>query len=282
MYFCNTILVEKMIGFANAKINLGLNVLYKRADGFHELESVFYPVNIFDSLEILDADELKFSVYGIEIPGDANDNLCIKAFNLLKAEFNISNVHIHLLKNIPFGAGLGGGSSDAALTLKMLNQKFDLNLSDAQLETYAAQLGSDCAFFIKNSAQLATGRGEILKPIDLDLNKKSFLLIKPNFGISTKEAYANIRTNDKNESNEQIVLDRVEDWQGRLKNDFEEALFPKYPVLAEIKNQLYEQSAIYAAMSGSGSTMFGIFENENAAQKARAFFENSDYQLFIA
>lgn len=282
MYFCNTILVEKMIGFANAKINLGLNVLYKRADGFHELESVFYPVNIFDSLEILDADELKFSVYGIEIPGDANDNLCIKAFNLLKAEFNISNVHIHLLKNIPFGAGLGGGSSDAALTLKMLNQKFDLNLSDAQLETYAAQLGSDCAFFIKNSAQLATGRGEILKPIDLDLNKKSFLLIKPNFGISTKEAYANIRTNDKNESNEQIVLDRVEDWQGRLKNDFEEALFPKYPVLAEIKNQLYEQSAIYAAMSGSGSTMFGIFENENTAQKAKAFFENSDYQLFIA
>lgn len=271
-----------MIGFANAKINLGLNVLYKRADGFHELESVFYPVNIFDSLEILDADELKFSVYGIEIPGDANDNLCIKAFNLLKAEFNISNVHIHLLKNIPFGAGLGGGSSDAALTLKMLNQKFDLNLSDAQLETYAAQLGSDCAFFIKNSAQLATGRGEILKPIDLDLNKKSFLLIKPNFGISTKEAYANIRTNDKNESIEQIVLDRVEDWQGRLKNDFEEALFPKYPVLAEIKNQLYEQSAIYAAMSGSGSTMFGIFENENTAQKAKAFFENSDYQLFIA
>lgn len=282
MYFCNTILVEKMIGFANAKINLGLNVLYKRADGFHELESVFYPVNIFDSLEILDADELKFSVYGIEIPGDANDNLCIKAFNLLKAEFNISNVHIHLLKNIPFGAGLGGGSSDAALTLKMLNQKFDLNLSDTQLETYAAQLGSDCAFFIKNSAQLATGRGEILKPIDLDLNKKSFLLIKPNFGISTKEAYANIRTNDKNESIEQIVLNRVEDWQGRLKNDFEEALFPKYPVLAEIKKQLYEQSAIYAAMSGSGSTMFGIFENENAAQKAKSFFENLDYQLFIA
>ncbi len=282
MYFCNTILVEKMIGFANAKINLGLNVLYKRADGFHELESVFYPVNIFDSLEILDADELKFSVYGIEIPGDANDNLCIKAFNLLKAEFNISNVHIHLLKNIPFGAGLGGGSSDAALTLKMLNQKFDLNLSDAQLETYAAQLGSDCAFFIKNSAQLATGRGEILKPVSLDLSKKSFLLIKPNFGISTKEAYANIRTNDKNESIEQIVLNRVEDWQGRLKNDFEVALFPKYPVLDEIKKQLYEQSAIYAAMSGSGSTMFGIFENENAAQKAKSFFENSDYQLFIA
>jgi 4-diphosphocytidyl-2-C-methyl-D-erythritol kinase len=282
MYFCNTILVEKMIGFANAKINLGLNVLYKRADGFHELESVFYPVNIFDSLEILDANELKFSVYGIEIPGDLNDNLCIKAFNLLKSEFNISNVHIHLLKNVPFGAGLGGGSSDAALTLKMLNQKFELNLNDTQLENYAAQLGSDCAFFIKNSAQLATGRGENLKPIDLDLNEKSFLLIKPNFGISTKEAYANIRTNDNNEPIEQIVLNRVEDWQGRLKNDFEEALFPKYPVLAQIKNQLYEHSAIYAAMSGSGSTMFGIFENENAAQNAKAFFGQFDYQIFIA
>ncbi len=282
MYFCNTILVEKMIGFANAKINLGLNVLYKRADGFHELESVFYPVNIFDSLEILDAKELKFSVYGIDIPGDANDNLCIKAFKLLQSEFNIENVHIHLLKNIPFGAGLGGGSSDAALTLKMLNQKFELKLADDQLQAYAADLGSDCAFFIKNSAQLAKGRGEILNSVTIDLSQKSFLLIKPNFGISTKEAYANIRTNDKNESIEQIVSNRVEDWKGRLKNDFEEALFPKYPVLAQIKNQLYEQSAIYAAMSGSGSTMFGIFENEKAAQKAKAFFEQFNYQLFIA
>lgn len=282
MYFCNTILVEKMLEFANAKINLGLNVLYKRADGFHELESVFYPVNIFDAIEILDAKDLQFSVYGIDIPGDSLDNLCIKAFKLLQAEHNIDNVHIHLLKNIPFGAGLGGGSSDAAVVLKMLNKKFDLNLSIEQLENYAAQLGSDCAFFIKNSAQLASGRGEILKPVDLDLSKKSFLLIKPNFGISTKEAYANIRTNDKNESIEQIIKNRVEEWQGRLKNDFEEALFPKYPILAQIKNQLYEQSAIYAAMSGSGSTMFGIFEDQKSARKAEAFFEQFDYQLFIA
>lgn len=282
MYFCNTILVENMIEFANAKINLGLNVLYKRADGFHELESVFYPVNIFDSIEILDSNELRFSVYGIDIPGDTSDNLCIKAFKLLQSEFKIDNVHIHLLKNIPFGAGLGGGSSDAAVVLKMLNTKFDLKLSIEQLENYAAQLGSDCAFFIKNSAQLASGRGEILKELNLDLSQKSFLLIKPNFGISTKEAYANIRTNDKNESIEQIISDRVEEWQARLKNDFEEALFPKYPILAQIKNQLYENSAIYASMSGSGSTMFGIFEDELSAQKAKAFFEQFDYQLFIA
>lgn len=282
MYFCNTILVEKMLEFANAKINLGLNVLYKRADGFHELESVFYPVNIFDSIEILDAEELQFSVYGIDIPGDSNDNLCIKAFKLLQAEHHISNVHIHLLKNIPFGAGLGGGSADAAVVLKMLNKKFQLNLSIAELEAYAAQLGSDCTFFIKNSAQLARGRGEILESIDLDLSQKSFLLIKPNFGISTKEAYENIRVNDKNEPIREIVGARVEDWAGRLKNDFEVALFPKYPSLAKIKNELYEQGAIYASMSGSGSTMFGIFNEQNSALKAKTFFEQFDYQLFIS
>lgn len=282
MYFCNTILVEKMLEFANAKINLGLNVLYKRADGFHELESVFYPVNIFDSIEILDAEELRFSVYGINIPGDASDNLCIKAFKLLQAEHHISNVHIHLLKNIPFGAGLGGGSADAAVVLKMLNKKFQLNLNVEQLEKYAAQLGSDCAFFIKNSAQLARGRGEILESVDLDLSQKSFLLIKPNFGISTKEAYENIRTNDKNEPIREIVSARVEDWAGRLKNDFEEALFPKYPSLAKIKNELYEQGAIYASMSGSGSTMFGIFNDPKSTLQAKAFFEQFDYQLFLA
>lgn len=282
MYFCNTILVEKMLEFANAKINLGLNVLYKRADGFHELESVFYPVNIFDAIEILDAKNLQFSVYGIDIPGDSLDNLCVKAFKLLQADHHIENVHIHLLKNIPFGAGLGGGSSDAAVVLKMLNKKFDLHLSLEQLENYAAQLGSDCAFFIKNSAQLARGRGEILETVDLDLGQKSFLLIKPNFGISTKEAYENIRTNVKNEPIIEIVSNRVEDWAGRLKNDFEEALFPKYPTLAKIKNELYEQGAIYASMSGSGSTMFGIFKDLNSAHKAKSFFEQFDYQLFIA
>lgn len=282
MYFCNTILVEKMLDFANAKVNLGLNVLYKRADGFHELESIFYPVNIFDAIEILDAKNLQFSVYGIDIPGDSLDNLCVKAFKLLQADHHIENVHIHLLKNIPFGAGLGGGSSDAAVVLKMLNKKFDLHLSLEQLENYAAQLGSDCAFFIKNSAQLARGRGEILETVDLDLGQKSFLLIKPNFGISTKEAYENIRTNVKNEPIIEIVSNRVEDWAGRLKNDFEEALFPKYPTLAKIKNELYEQGAIYASMSGSGSTMFGIFKDLNSAHKAKSFFEQFDYQLFIA
>ena len=262
MYFCNTILVEKMLDFANAKINLGLNVLYKRADGFHELESVFYPVNIFDSLEILDAKELKFSVYGIDIPGDANDNLCIKAFKLLQAEHNIDNVHIHLLKNIPFGAGLGGGSSDAAVVLKMLNKKFDLNLSIEQLENYAAQLGSDCAFFIKNSAQLASGRGEILKPVDLDLSKKSFLLIKPNFGISTKEAFSGLSPKLSNQDLVEVLKSPVESWRGVVKNDFELSLFPKFPVLEKIKNDLYHFGAKYASMSGSGSTMFGIFEPE--------------------
>lgn len=251
-----------MIGFPNAKINIGLNVVEKRLDGFHNLETIFYPVNIFDSLEILDAKELSFHAYGLQIPSSSSDNLCMKAFKLMKEKFGIPNLEIHLLKNIPFGAGLGGGSSDAAWMLKMINEKFELNLLNPDLENFAAELGSDCPFFIENSAQYASGRGEILEPIGLVLQNYSFALIKPNFGISTKEAFSELLPKPSNQDLRELVKLPLESWRGVIKNDFEESLFPKFPALEKIKNDLYQRGAIYASMSGSGSIMFGIFKPE--------------------
>ncbi len=258
-----------MVRFPNAKINIGLNVTEKRLDGFHNLETIFYPVNIFDSLEIIEADELKFFSYGNEIPGNAEDNICVKAYFLVKGHFEIPPVHIHLLKNIPHGAGLGGGSSDGASVLMMLNEKFSLNLSATQLEELALGLGSDCPFFIRNSAQYATGRGEIFQPVDLDLKKYTFALIKPNFGISTKEAFSGLKPRPSGHDLRELVKMPIESWRGLIKNDFEESLFPKFPQLEEIKNELYRRGAIYASMSGSGSTLYGIFEpNFNAKFEA--------------
>ena len=265
-----------MIGFPNAKINIGLNVVEKRLDGFHNLETIFYPVDIFDSLEIIEAKELSFHSYGLNIPGDSQDNLCLKAFRLMKEKFGIPNLEIHLLKNIPFGAGLGGGSADAAWTLKMINEKFELNLSIPDLENFAAELGSDCAFFIRNSAQFATGRGEILSPIELDLHNYTFALIKPNFGISTKEAFSGLSVKASGQDLQELVKQPLESWRGAIKNDFEESLFPKYPVLQNIKNELYENGAKYASMSGSGSTMFGIFPKD----KKSCFTSYPDAQVF--
>ncbi len=248
-----------MIGFPNAKINIGLNVVEKRSDGFHNLETIFYPVNIFDSIEILDSPELQFQSYHLNIPGESLNNLCVRAYQLLASEFAIPPVQIHLLKNIPFGAGLGGGSADAAWVLKMLNEKFELNISLKKLEELAAELGSDCAFFIRNSAQFASGRGEILEPIDLDLQKYTFALIKPNFGISTKEAFSGLQPKPSQQNLKELVKLPIEDWRGVLKNDFEDCLFPKFPVLEKIKRELYDRGALYASMSGSGSTLYGIF-----------------------
>ncbi len=249
-----------MIGFPNAKINIGLNVVEKRLDGFHNLETIFYPVDIFDSLEILEAKELSFHSYGLQIPGSGSENLCVKAFLLMKEKFGIPNLEIHLLKNIPFGAGLGGGSADAAWMLKMINEKFELNLSNPDLEKFAAELGSDCPFFIKNSAQYASGRGEILSPTNLVLQNYSFALIKPNFGISTKEAFSGLLPKPSSQDLRSLVMQPIETWKQHIKNDFEDSLFLKYPELQKLKNLLYERGAKYASMSGSGSTIFGIFE----------------------
>ena len=223
-----------MIAFPPCKINLGLTILSKREDGFHNLETIFYLVQWADILEIIPSTETIFSSSGIPIPDDGSDNLCLKAYKLLKCDFKIPPVKIHLHKIIPIGAGLGGGSSDAAYTLRLLNSIFRLSLSNNQLKQYAAKLGSDCSFFVEDHPMIGTGKGEILEPIELSLKKYYLVLIKPPIHVSTKEAYSDIRSRQpKNKLREVIQLPMLE-WKNLLKNDFEESVFKKYPEIEKI------------------------------------------------
>ena len=249
-----------MVVFPNAKINLGLNIVKKRQDGYHELETFFYPVPWQEALEIVEAEKTKVAVSGIEVPNDG-DNIVLKAYQLLKSDYDLSPVQIHLHKVIPIGAGLGGGSADAAFTLKLLNNLFELGLSDTQQMKYAVSLGADCAFFIKNKPMLATGIGEQLTEVEISLEGKFILLVYPDIHISTKEAFSNITPQNPTIRIHQILTkEKIHDWKHMLKNDFEPGLFEKYPILRELKQQLYDSGAIYASMSGSGSCMYGIFE----------------------
>ena len=247
-----------MIIYPNAKINIGLNVLEKRADGYHDLSSVFYPVKeLSDILEILPASGFSFSSSGIAIPG--NSNICAKAFDLLKADFGIGNVKIHLHKQIPIGAGLGGGSADGAFTLKALNELFELKLSNAELEKYALQLGADCPFFIDNSPKYVTGKGGKMDEIDLDLSAYELKFIFPELHISTAEAYAGIIPQLPKTNLLDLISQPLEIWKGKVKNDFEISAFAKHQKLKLMKEQLYADGAIYASMSGSGSVLYGVF-----------------------
>lgn len=260
-----------MIVFPKAKINLGLNIVSKREDGYHNIESCFYPIPWRDSLEVIEAASFAFHSYGLEIPGDTSSNLCVKAYEILKADFNIPPVEIHLLKNIPMGAGLGGGSADGAFTLKMLNELFELGLSDLQLEAYALQLGSDCTFFIKNQPAIARGRGEQLKPIDLDLSGYYLAIHNPGIHISTKEAYAGVNPHQPESSVSEIIQKPIESWKDTLLNDFEASIFPNHPEIEQLKKEMYDAGAIYASMTGSGSTVYGVFENK---------IENTQWKFF--
>ena len=247
-----------MIVYPNAKINIGLNVLEKQADGYHKLSSVFYPVNeLCDMLEILPAKHFSFSSSGIAIPG--NSNICVKAFELLKADFEIANVIMHLHKQIPIGAGLGGGSADGAFALKALNEIFKLELSNIELEGYALQLGADCPFFIENSPKYITGIGEIMRNINLDLSSYKLKFIFPELHISTAEAYGGIIPSQPKTILLDLINQPIENWKKSVKNDFEVAAFAKYPELAKMKEQLYADGAIYASMTGSGSVIYGVF-----------------------
>lgn len=248
-----------MIFFPNAKINIGLNVVSVRPDGFRNLESCFYPVNWLDALEMVPAEELQFNLSGIPVPGDPSTNLCLKAYHLLQADHGIPPVNMHLHKNIPIGAGLGGGSADAAFALRLLNELFNLGLGPEALENYARQLGSDCAFFIRNKPVFATGRGDEFRPVDLDLAGYSCLLVYPDLHITTAEAYGLVVPQKPQAPLLDLLQQDVGSWRQQVRNDFEAALFPRYPQLARIKDQLYGAGALYAAMSGSGSTIFGLF-----------------------
>ena len=250
-----------MVSFPPCKINLGLHVIEKRPDGYHNLETCFYPVPWTDILEIFPSNAFSFTSSGAEIPGDAGKNLCVQAYDLLKKDFTIPPVRIHLHKVIPTGSGLGGGSSDGSHTLRLLNEMFELKLTPKQLSGYASQLGSDCAFFLQDEPQLAKGRGEILDGVYISLKGKFLLIVKPDVHVSTAEAYAGIRPKRPDHALME-VLDRLtlNEWKSFLKNDFEPTVFQKYPSIEAAKQKLYSLGAIYASMSGSGAAVFGIFE----------------------
>ncbi|MEN9697256.1 MAG: hypothetical protein RLZ56_677 [Bacteroidota bacterium] len=261
-----------MIAFPNCKINLGLSIIAKRADGYHELETVFYPVALKDMVEIVHSESketvVNFTQTGIAIPGDATQNLCVKAYHLLKQDFpQIPAVKIHLHKHIPMGAGLGGGSSDGTAVLLLLNQQFNLGLNTNQLIDYAAQLGSDCPFFVHNTACHATGRGELLQPIACDLSHYKIALVHPAIHVSTAWAFNQLHPHLKTKSIAEIVAQPIATWKQDLINDFEAPIFEAHPILAKVKTQLYEQGAIYASMSGSGSSFFGLFPTDQSLSK---------------
>lgn len=257
-----------MISFPNCKINLGLNITAKRNDGYHDLETVFIPVGIKDAIEVIHADNsnesLQYSSNGIPVDADPSHNLCVKAYYLLKKDFpDLPPAKLHLYKMIPLGAGLGGGSADGAFTLKLLNTKFNLGLSTEQLIGYALQLGSDCPFFIYNKPCFATGRGEIFEPVDIDLSNYKFLIVNPGIHIPTREAFAQLTPAMPAVSIKEAIKQSIDSWKDLLKNDFEVPVFKNYPEIKKIKDELYSAGAAFASMSGSGSTVYGMFEKKS-------------------
>ena len=254
-----------MITFPNAKINLGLNIVEKRPDGYHDLETIFYPINLQDALEVTRREnndkEYTLHISGAPLEGEPEDNLVVKAYKLLKKDYpGLLPVDIHMYKHIPAGAGLGGGSSDAACMIKLLNDKFSLGLSTERMEEYAVKLGADCAFFIRNKPVFATGIGNLFEPVELSLKGYHIILIKPDIFVSTRDAFAEIKPVRPAVSLKEIVKQPMETWKNSMKNDFEDSVFKKFPEIAAIKDELYDLGAVYAAMSGSGSSVYGIFK----------------------
>ena len=270
-----------MIIYPNAKINLGLNVVEKRKDGYHNLETVFYPIPLQDALEIKTLETGRVPEYGYELKvtgtildGTPDDNLIVKAYKLLKADFDLPPVSLYLYKHIPTGAGLGGGSSDAAFVIKCLNEKFSLGLTDEAMESYAVRLGADCAFFIKDKPVFATGIGNEFHAIDLSLAGKTMVLVKPDVFVSTRDAYSNVVPQHPKASLPELLKRPIEEWKDTVVNDFEQSVFPKYPEIAAIKDKLYDLGAVYASMSGSGSSVYGIFNSavDNVDEKFAGYF----------
>ena len=262
-----------MVVFPNAKINLGLNILRKRADGFHDLSTIFYPIPLQDVLEIVPqqqrdakADVVLYST-GLAVVGNIDNNICVKAYRLLKADFpNLPAIALHLHKIIPMGAGMGGGSADGAFTLRLLNEQFQLQLTQAQLINYALQLGSDCPFFIINKPAIGKGRGEDLNPVQLDLSAYSIAIVNPGIHVPTGWAFQQIKPGLPRYDCALVIQDAPDTWRGRLINDFEAPIVAHYPEIGKAIEILYAQGAVYAAMSGSGSTVFGIFPKTGTPQ----------------
>ena len=251
-----------MITYPNAKLNLGLNVVEKRADGFHNIETIFLPIGLSDAIEFVESgnEEIQFSNSGILVDCKTEQNLILKAYQLLKSDFDIPCLNVHLHKVIPFGAGLGGGSADASFMLKSLNSVYNLGLSKEELKTYASQLGSDCAFFIDNVPCYGEGKGDELSPINVLLKDYFLVLIKPDVNVSTPDAYRYVKPVNPVEKLKDLISLPIDQWKDKVKNDFENSVFPQFPVIKEIKDDLYRMGAIYASMSGSGASVFGIFK----------------------
>ncbi|MDR0895705.1 MAG: 4-(cytidine 5'-diphospho)-2-C-methyl-D-erythritol kinase [Prevotellaceae bacterium] len=252
-----------MLTFPNAKINLGLNVVAKRPDGYHDLETVFYPIPLTDALEVTlrsdSADRCRLYQSGVPVAGNAADNLVVRAYHLLDERFGLPPIDIYLYKQIPTGAGLGGGSADGAYMLKLLNERFALQLTDSELEGYAALLGADCAFFIDNMPVYAQGIGNVFSPACVWLRGYQLVIVKPDVSVSTREAFARITPRRPEVSVLEVVERPIHEWRDALVNDFEASIFPQYPVIGRIKEELYRQGAVYASMSGSGSAVYGLF-----------------------
>lgn len=256
-----------MIVFPNAKINIGLNVVERRSDGYHNLETIFYPIKIYDALEVVLSDELRFTSSGNFIPGNSDDNLCLKAYHLIKKDFDLPPVNVHLHKNIPIGAGLGGGSADAGFFIKLLNEVSGLNLSIEKMQTYARQLGADCAFFIDNKPVFAFEKGDQFEEIPLDLSACYLVLVMPPIHVSTAEAYGGVQPERSEFDFRSAIQLPIEEWKAVVKNDFEKSVFRHYPEILSIKEALYKQGALYVSMSGSGAAVFGIFNKKPDLQE---------------
>lgn len=268
-----------MITFPNAKINLGLNIVERRPDGYHNIETVFFPIPLNDILEIVPADEVSLTCYGNSVDCPPERNLVMRAYRMMQERFDLPPVAIHLYKHIPDGAGLGGGSSDAAHTLLMLNKMFDLGLGDDELASMAVTLGADCAFFIYNRPMLATGIGDVMSPVEVSLQGKTLLLVKPPVGVDTRTAYSRVVPAPETVNLASTIAQPVESWDGLLVNDFEPSVFAALPQLWLIKANLLDAGAEYAAMSGSGSTVFGIFNSDKLAEAAADNF--ADCATFV-
>lgn len=262
-----------MIAFPNAKINIGLNIISRREDGYHNLSSCFLPIDWKDALEIVPAKSFEFRTSGLDIPGNEESNLCVRAYQLLKVDYNISPVHMHLHKVLPMGAGLGGGSADGAFALRLLNDLFELEISQSQLETYAKSLGADCPFFVENKPKLVSGIGEILEPATLDLSDYSIMVVFPGIHVSTRTAFGGIKPRQPNYDLEDMLRKAPGQWQGVITNDFEETVFAVHPEIGQLKEELLKLGAAYASMTGTGSAVYGIFDSSADLSKMRLGFK---------
>ena len=249
-----------MIRFSNCKINIGLYIVQKRMDGFHNLATIFVPLPTYDVIEILPSTKVALHIYNQKIPGNKKDNIVLKAYHLLAEKYNLPPVQIHLLKNIPVGAGLGAGSANGVNTLQLLNDYFSLQISKNELRSLAASLGSDCPFFIENQPCYATQKGDELVPIDIDFSNYTLVLVNPGIHIATPWAFSNITPKTPKYDLLNAIKEPIHQWKNSIYNDFETVVFAQHPSIKNIKETLYSLGAVYASLSGTGSTVYGFFE----------------------